>query len=874
MIRALREAWSRLAAIVRRRRWDQDFDEELSTHLALLTERNQRRGLTEAEARRRAILQVGGLSPIKELHRDARGFPRAEQLLQACTHAWKSWRSARGVGLVASAALAVGIGSATAIYSVVNVVMLKPLPYPDGDRFVALFAADLDDPKRHSPLRSQDAERFRDRNRAFDAFGWFRGAEKNLMVAGHPYHVGGVAVTISLVQSLGVSPAVGQWFQDNSGVVISTSLWHRLGGSSAIIGQTVTLDEVTYTVTGVMPDSFRLPVGGMTSTRIPTDVWIPLDPRERAGTAYFAYGRRRPEVPFAAAEADVRRVAAEIAAEDAGRRRGYAARVIPLRETVSRQIRPTLALLLGAAGLLFLITCASAAGLLLARSVARAPETALRVALGAGTWRLIAHYLAETLLVSLVGAVGGVLLSVTLTPAIMSMAADYVPRADEISVDGSVLLFALAAACLASVLSSVTPLWQASRIRPADVLGDGVRSSAGARSRQASQSLVVVEIALAFALLTMSAVLIFHVRNLARTSPGFEPDHVLSFVVSLPGAIANDPGTRVPLTHRLIEAVEAIPGVEEVGFANPLPMKGCCWSTSIHPDRAPVETNAAARASLMVASAGYFRTMRIPLRRGQFFTEDDGVRTPEAIPVVVSETAAKDYWGDLDPVGAYGRFDSATGTRFQVVGVVGDVKNDGLDNPTVPEIYRPALYSRVETMRFVVRSARPEASLIADVRRQVRSVDPTQPIHDVAAMQTVIQNTMTLEHTVLLLTTLFACAALLMAMLGVYGVVSYSVRLRTVEIGMRMALGATGGGVFAMIVGNGLRTAAYGVVTGGAAAFAAVFYLAQVFELAYVGPAPFISTTAIVAALTFAASFLPAWRATLMSPLVAIRNRP
>lgn len=783
--------------------------------------------------------------------------------------AWRSWRSAKAVALLAAAALAAGIGSATAIYTVVNAVMLKPLPYHDGDRFVALFAADFNNPGHYSPLLFQDAQKYQQRTQAFDAFGWFREAGKNLTFEGEPHHIQGAAVTLSLVQHLGVEPVLGQWFHDESGAVISSSLWQRLGGDPGIIGKALTLDGRSYIVSGVMPESFHLPVAGITSAGFRTDVWMPLDLRERGG-GYLAYGRRRPGITLAAAEADVKRVASEIAAEDPASHPSYTARLFDLRETAIRDIRPTLLLLFAAAGLLFLITCANAAGLLLARSVARARETAVRVALGAGRGQLAAHYFAEGLLVSLAGAAGGIFLSVTLTRAIVTMAADYLPRADEIAVDWTVLLFALGAAFVASALSSLAPLWQAVRTAPADALGDGVRASAGAHSRRISQSLVVAEIALAFALLTVSAVLILHLRSLSRTSPGFDADQVLTFVLSVPGTIARDPGKRIPLQRRLVESLESIPGVDEVALADQLPLKGCCMETAIYPEGRPRDASTSQRTSRMSVSSGYFRAMRIPLRSGRMLTDDDS--RPGAMSVVINQAAASRYWGDQSPVGAHGRLDDPAGQRFQVVGVVGDVKNDGLGNPTVPEIYILSSILQVESMNFVVRSPRAAASLMADIRRVVRSIDAEQPIHEVATMRELVGQTMSLERVGSFMTAFFAGAALLMAVLGVYGVVAYSVRQRRVEIGTRIALGATRSGVLSLVVGSGLKMAAYGVMAGGIAAIGAAFYLGRVFKIPELGPAPFLYSTAIVAAVTFAASFLPAWRAALLSPMVAIRN--
>jgi putative ABC transport system permease protein len=785
--------------------------------------------------------------------------------------AWRAWRSAKGVAVLAVAALAVGIGSATSIYSVVNAVMLKPLPYRDGDRFVALFSGSVTDPERAGTLQLRHVQALQERTRAFDALGWFREAGKNLMFAGEPHHVQGIAVSIPLAHALGVEPAIGRWFQDEGGVVISTPLWRRLGSETAIVGRPLTLDGVPFTVSGVMPQRFRLPVAGIAAAASSADVWMPLRTSGEAGGGYVVYARRRPGISLAAAQDDVRRVAAEIAAEDPGSHQGFAIRVFDLRETVVRPVRPTLLLLLGAAGLLFLITCANAAGLLLARAVARARETATRAALGARRSQLAAQYFAEGLLMSLAGAAGGLLVSVVLTPAIVSMAAAYFPRLEEVSVDWSVLLFALAAGVVACTLSSLAPLWQAIRTAPAEALGEGVRASAGTRSRRLSRLLVIAEIALAFGLLAASSVLILHVRNLSRVAPGFEPANVLTFVASVPGALVREEDTRIPFQRRLVEALKAVPGVEEVAFANQLPLVACCQATAVFAEGRPVDRSVSRRTSLMAVSPRYFHAMRIPLLGGRLLTDRDPA--DDRLLVVVNQAAARRYWGDGSPVGAYGRLGDPSGARFEVLGVVGDVKNERLGSPTVPEVYLPGSILRIETMHFVIRSSRPAASLVPDIRRAVRSADPELPIHRVATMNQIIADTMTLERLASFMTGLFAAAALLLAMVGVYGVVAYSVRQRTVEIGTRMALGATSRGVLSLIVADGLKMAGYGMVVG-AVAIAAAVALARALEIGVIGPAPFLYSTAVVAAMAFTASSLPAWRASALSPMAAIREQP
>jgi predicted permease len=789
------------------------------------------------------------------------------------SQALRSWRSAKAIALLATIAFTVGIGSTTALYTVTKAVLLAPLPYANGDRLVALYGATFSEPKQFSSNTPSDLQEYQRRTTSFDMFGWFRLGEFNLTSPGEPQHVRAASVTPALTQGLGVAPIAGQWFTDETGVVISNRLWRRLGADRSIVGRAMTLDGRTLTITGVMPPGFRLPVSGPGGS-FESDLWVYLDPLGRgpdSGTAlYFAYARRKPGVTLARAEADVKRAAAEIATIDPASHPSYTARVVDLRDASIADIRPTLLLLSAAAALLLLITCANVAGLLLARSVARARDTATRVALGISQRQLALNYFTEGFLVSLAAAAAGVVASVGLVRLVISMGSKFVPRADEIAMDWTVLAFALGMAVLTSVLSSVVPLWQAMRTAPIDALTTGVRASAGARVRRLSQSLVIVEIALAFTLLAVSAALIVHLRNLASTPPGFDPDHLLTFSVSIADSIASEDAARVSYQKRLSEAVGALPGVVGAGFANRLPLEGCCLSTTIYREGHPVESSSVERTSYVIADPGFLPAMRIPLRRGRFLTEADTSEYP--LHVVLNQAAATRYWPDESPIGGFGRFGGATGTRFQVVGVIGDVRNDGLGNPTVPEIYVPSSVATANPMEFVVRSALPAARLVPDVRRAVRRVDPTLPIHDALTMNDIVRDSMALERVGSLMTTFFALAALLMATLGVYGVVSYSVRQRTVEIGTRMALGAVSRDVLSLVIGGGLKMAGAAVVFGGVAIIGAVVLLARFFDLHDIGWLPFVTSTAIVAIVTTAASWFPAWRATWLSPMVAIRD--
>jgi predicted permease len=791
--------------------------------------------------------------------------------------AWQSWRYARGVFVLAAAALAVGIGATTAIYTVVNAVMLKPLAYPHGERFGQLFGATIGQPDGRSSLSFPDVVAYQAQTASFDVFGWFRPETYTLTAPGAPQHVQGAAVTTSLAHNLGVQPAFGQWFTDATGAVISNGLWQRLGGNPSILGTRIVLNGRSLTITGVMPPRFRLPEIGHGGDNVINDVWVALDqtgvqPGSRDGGFFFAYARLKPSVTFAQADADVKRVAAEIARTDPASHPAYTARLDSLRTMVVTGIRPTLLMLLAAAALLFFVTCANVAALLLARSVARARDSAIRVALGASRRHLALQFFIEGLFVSLTGAAIGVLLSILLVRIVVAMAADFVPRADEISLDWRVLVFALVTGVLSSALSSLTPLWQAARTQPRDALGAGVRATAGAGSRRVSGSLVVGEIAMAFTLLTVGAVLIGNVGALERTWPGFDTRNLLTFQLTLSDAIAAKGETRVAHQIRLVEALAAAPGVEAVGFTNQTPLNGCCLSTALYPDGTAIDLTAPQKVAFMPVSPGYFHALGLPLRKGRLLTYSDS--HDDMLTVVINEAAARHYWGSRDPVGTFGRISRPDGDRFLVVGVVGDIRNDGVGEPTVPEVYMLHSAAPVNPMHFVVRSQLPVQTLLPEIRSAVQRVDPSQPIHHVATMNEVLLTSLALQRVGSFMATFFALAALLMATLGLYGVMSYSVRQRRVEFGTRMALGAMGRDLLGLVLGSGVRMAAYGVALGAIAVAGSAWFLVHHLEIQHLTWMPFVSSTATVAGVAIAASFGPAWRVTRFSPMMAMRDDP
>jgi predicted permease len=807
-------------------------------------------------------------------------------VLSAFSQAWASWKTAPGVALLAVVAFAVGIGSATAIFTVVNGVLLRPLPYPNSERLVTLYGAKTTEPGTFFFNSVPDLQDYQQQTTSFDVFGWFRTNRFTMSTQGEPQFVAGAAVTPDLARRLG-QPMLGQWFADDTSAVISSGFWRRLGGEPGIIGSAITLDGLRYTITGVMPPAFRLPVVTLGISGSNTEVWIPLDPSppkpEPGSGIYSAYARLKPGVSVDQAQADVKRVAAIIAAKTPERHLFYTANVNGLQEWTSPVLRATLLILLGGAGLLLLIACANVATLLLARAVVRARETAIRVALGASRRQLALRYFFEGALVSVAGAAAGAAVSAIVVRQILEAASAFVPLADTIVIDWTVLGFSAAVAVATGVLAGMAPLWQAMRTAPNAVLSEGVRASAAAPARRLSKALVIAEIGLAFTLTATSAILVVHLRNMGRVPLGFEPDGLVAFALALPRPVGVTPAERNERRRveqaRLIDAVRQTSGVTAAAFANQLTAAHCGGGgTTIYVDGRPTGA-LGQRVCVVVATPEFFSTMRIPLREGRLLNESDSqVGDPDTalLSIVVNETAARSYLPGRTPIGASARLNQPDGYRLEVVGVVGDVRNNGLNRAAEPQIYLVPTVGAlgVNPMNVVVRSDLPADQVIAAVRRTIRQIDPTLVMENVSTVNDIVRGTMLLERLSSLVMTFFGLAALLMATLGIYGVVSYFVRQRTVELGTRMALGAVNRDLVALVLGSGLKLSLAGVALGAIALVPSVWLLGRYLEVANVGWLPLAASTAVVAFVSTAAASVPAWRTTLISPMVAMREQP
>lgn len=801
-----------------------------------------------------------------------------EDMFSSVLQGWRAWKSARAVGALAVAALAIGIGSTTAIYTVVHAVMLKPLPYTNPDRYFLVFGAWRPRVDQWTTFSYPDYLDYAPQLRTVEAFGVFTPGDFNVTINHQALHVAGTQVSASLVRSFGVSPVIGQWFEqrekrknDLPGAVLSMRLWRRAGSDPNIVGKALTINGEQFTITGVAPGWFRFPVD-----EADNDLWVPAYGRGRRTDHYLrAMAKLKPGATPQQATEDFNRILAGLQKQYPGQIEPdllYLQRVL---DFVLQGIRPSLLLLLGAAVALLFITCANVASLLLARSVARLRETATRVALGARLWQLGLGYFSEGLMVSLGGAAGGILLSLVVVRAVLLIEGDRIPRADQIGFDGRILAFTLLVAVSCALLFSLAPLWQARRMQPNEVLAGGARLSASATSRRLLQALVVLEIALAFGLAGMGGMALQQLSGVSRVDPGFDPNNLLVMEIYASYATFHDDPRIIPYESALADRIQRIPGVESAGFTSVMPLVEFGSSTLMYVEGRPKPD---AAHSVFIEqrwiSPDYLQTMRVPLLRGRFFTADD--KRGSVMPMIINQTLSKLYWPQQDPLGSYVTLFGYSGdNRFRIIGVVGDVRNGsrGLAGPPAPEFYLSFKEASFNDMTWAVRSRMDPAQLVPQLRRAVSSVDPDQPIFNVRSMRAIIRRSLGNQRLQSLMVGFFAIAALFLSVLGVYGVVAYAVRQRLTEMGTRMALGAAPGDLLRLVLREGGQMAAVGIGIGVALVLVAAHLLkGSAGDIASSEFAPLLFAALLIAACTLLACWIPAWRASTLSPMVAIRS--
>ena len=779
--------------------------------------------------------------------------------------------------------LALGIGANTAIFSLINGVLLRPLPYPEPDQIVYFEGKNPSQGITDSNISYLD---FTDWSQQTDIFAstaayWIGGV--NLGADGaEPERVPRAGVTTGFFSVLGVQPFLGRAFvpEDekpasfNGGrgtvAIISHGLWkRRFGSDPAILGKQVQMSARSLPVIGVMPPGFEYPE--QTQIWVPSAVNLSEEPRENR--AWSAIARLKPGIDLKQAQTRVSAINAQLDKQFHETNKGWDVSLWPLHERLVREVKPSLLALLGAVGLVLLIGCANVANLLLARSAARQKEIAIRAAMGASRTRILRQMLTESILLSAIGGIAGLVLSIWLTDVLMSMLPEGAPRTAQIGIDYRVLTFTLGVSALTGVLFGIVPALQASKLDVASALKEGGRGAEGHRRTSARSLLLIGEVALSLMLLVGAGLLINSFVRLQEVRPGFNAHNVLMANVQLPYPKYDNPQF-VEFFRQLKERLEAAPGVQAVGGSINLPLNasGYAIGRGFIPEGRPLTVDEDRDATFSAITGDYFRALQIPLLSGRTFEPRDNADGPKVI--IINETIAKRHFGS--PAAAIGkRLTIWRDEKFmrEIVGVVGDTKTGSLTGDGGMQIYVPhAQDSHWNFMGLVIRTAGDPATLAATLRREVQALDKDQPVYNVRTMDDVVANSLGTRRVSMQLFAVFACAALLLAALGIYGVMAYSVTQRTQEIGIRMALGAQKSDVLRLVVRQGMTLTLIGVVAGLAGAFALTRVITNLlFGVGASDPATFVGISLLLVAVAFIACYLPARRAARVNVIEALR---
>ena len=807
-----------------------------------------------------------------------------QTLLQDLRYAIRMMMSNRVFSVVAVFVLALGIGANSVIFSVVNAVLLRSSPYPDPDRIIMVFESNVQRRTREAIAAANFLD-WRDRNHVFENLATYREDTFSLTGADKPERAWGLVTTSSLFPILGVEPILGRVFkpdEENLGsgrvAVISQSLWERRYASDpTVIGQKITANSEPLTIIGVMPHGFKFPEL--------SDLWIPprqavpehvLRPTVNMSTnrdSHYlsAIGRLKPGVTLQQARTDMDAVALRMEEQNPNDNVGRGVNLITLRENDVGDVQSALLVLFGAVGFVLLIACANVANLLLARAATRQKEIAIRTALGANRFRLVRQLLTESVLLALMGGGLGLLLALWGIGPLISLAPTTAHGANAIRIDGLVLGFTLAVSLVTGVIFGLVPALQASKSDLNESLKEGGRSgSAGARRNRVRGVLVVAEIALSLVLLIGAGLMIRSFIRLEQVNPGFDARDVLTMRVSLPAAQYPDGRRRAAFFEQVIQRLQSLPGAQSAAAISRLPLTAGNSSRSLTIEgRSNDGSGNGPGADYRVISPEYFGSMGIPLLKGRDFIERD---RGDAVRVgIINETMARRFWPDEHPLGKHLRIDD-NDPWTEIVGVVADVKHLGLDSQSRPEFYVPYFKDPWPFMTVVVHSGSGTTSLANAMRNEVWAVDKDLPVPDIKSMEQLLSDSVARRRFNMLLLGIFGGVALVLAAVGIYGVMSYSVTQRTHEIGIRMALGANQSAVLKLVVGQGMTLALVGVGIGLAAAFALTRVLTSLlFAVGATDPATFVILSTLLAGVALAACLVPARRAMKVDPMTALR---
>jgi putative ABC transport system permease protein len=790
----------------------------------------------------------------------------------------------RGFTAVAVLTIGLGIGANTAIFSVVNTVLWRPLPYPQSERLMMVWV--------YNPRQGFDKDvtsyptfdDWRTRSRSFERIAAYFGASVSLTGAGDPAQLRGARVTPSFFPTLNVQPALGRWFTEGDAaaghervVILDHGLWQgRFGSDRTIVGRTIQLSGQPYEVVGVMPEGFRYPDDAT--------VWLPLAPvepykalMESRGSYWLSViGRLRADATQAAAQAEMDLIAHQLERQYPETNGGQGVRLTRLHDEIVGDVRRVLLVLFGAVGCVLLIACANVANLLLTRATGRQKELAIRAALGAGQARLVRQLLMESLVLALAGAGTGLLLAMWSVAALRQTAPPNIPRLTSIAIDLPVLLFTLGIALLTGLIFGVAPAWRGASANQSAALKEGGRSGGeGSRARHVRHVLAVSEVAVALVLLVGAGLLARSLAAIAKTDLGFNPRNVLAVSIELPRQQYAEDSKIIQFYEQMIERTSTLPGVRSVGAGSSVLLGPLPGSAALSVEGRPPPSNEInIPVPFDTVTNGYFGTLGIPLTRGRLFGPEDTPAAPAR--VLVNETFVRRFFPSEDPIGKRVTFGNPqdNGTRWlTIIGVVADTRRGGIGRPPWAELYFPLTQSADPQLIVLVRTAGDPILMARAVQQQVWAIDPAQPVASVRTLEELLARGQANRRFTMMMLGVFAAAALLLAAVGIYGVIAYSTAQRVHEIGIRVALGATRADVLRMVLRDGLRIGVLGALIGIAAAAAASRLLAGLlFGVSAHDPLTFVALAAGLVAVAVLASWIPARRALAVEPIAALRG--
>jgi putative ABC transport system permease protein len=880
-MRQLRALWHRVIGTFAGARADRDLADELQSHLQLQIDDHVRAGVPADEARRRAMAALGSAAAAGDAYRDRRGLPVLDWLGRDLVHGFRSLARNPGFSLAGVLILGLGIGVNSAIFTLVNAVVLQPLPFRDADRIMRLWHTPPQATFAGMKVFALSPANFLDweaQNRTFESMAIYGGGRRILTGRGEPEALTTVRASATFLPTFGLQPSLGRGFtadDDREGTadtaLLSEAYWRsRFGGDPSVIGQRILLDLEPHTVIGVVPTPSFLDE---------VKVWVPLhwtaaERAERANHNYRGVAKLRAGVTVADAQADLDAISRRLAEAYPAENKDWGALVIPLQDDLVGDARMALLVLLGAVALVLLIACANLANLMLARTHGRAREIALRGALGASRWRVMQQLLAEGLLLGLGGGLAGLAAAWFGVDALVRLYGTTLPRAQDVVVDWRVLVFTAAISMATGLLAALVPAWRLTGRDANTVLKAGPgRGHSSAGDGRVRQGLIVSEVALALMLLIGAGLLMRSLSGLRAVDPGFDARNLLTAAIAIPEAKYSTPELRNQFFDRARRAIAALPGVEGAGWISSLPLQGGSSQYVVAEGQPPMQDSELPVVAVRLASPGYFAAARIPLVSGRDFTDADTFTSPKVL--LVSARTAATFWPGQNPIGKHVTLKMMSDEPREVVGVVGEVRMDGLDaglDDSQTAIYAPSAQIGYSDSALVVRTAVPPSTLTRAVVAAVHGIDPEQPVLDIATMDTVVEDALGARPFAMRLLGGFAALALLLASVGIYSVLAYTVRQRLREIGIRLALGAPATGVLRMVIVEGLKPTLAGVVLGLAlAAVLARTMSTLLFNVSQHDPRTFTTVAAVVVAVGIAATLIPAWRATRVDPVVTLR---